>query len=179
MDYTILETDRLILRPYKETDFEDFCEYFLDKEINSKLGIPFPSKESEAWRILKGNIKDKLVWAIELKETGKVIGDCHFGNTVNGFLAHIGYVLNKEYQRKGYAFEAVSKIIEYASRELGFKRIRAISLFRNRRSVKLLERLGFEKEALIYEAEFCGRIEDVVYYSRIFKLNEEEILRVR
>lgn len=166
MKFDVLETDRLILRKFEKSDFNDFCEYFLDKSINKNLGI-FNVEQKEVYeKIFNSNINNKYVWGIQLKENGKIIGDCHFGQIVDGYLANVGFVLNKKYWGNGFAFEAVSKVIEYGFDNIGLGRIRATVLLRNKKSVNLLEKLGFQREALIYEFDIGNIIADILIFSK-------------
>lgn len=167
MKKVFFETERLILRPFEKKDFFDFKEYFFDERVNKYLGVLMPEREDIADRIFNDNLNSFTSWAVELKENRKVIGDFHFDNIIGGYLAHFGFALNFDYHKEGYAFEASDKIIRYAFDELNFGRIRAAVLFQNISSLKLLEKLGFEKEALLYEFDFGGKIENVFFLSKI------------
>lgn len=166
----IFETERLLLRRFKEDDYQDFCEYISDKKVNQYLGILFPIDSEILKNLFEINIKNPFCWAIELKSTNKVIGDFHFDNIVENYLAHFGFALNSKYHKNGYGYEAAKEIINFGLNILNFGRIRAISLIQNKSSIALLEKLGFNKEALIYEYDFGGSIGDVFYFS-ITKLN--------
>lgn len=161
----IFETNRMILRPFESKDYSDFCEYLSDSRVNKHLGIALPINSKTLKPFFKGNLNNPLCWALELKETKKVIGDFHFDNIVEEYLAHFGFALNYNYQKQGYGYEAASKIISFGINVLDFKRIRAVSLIQNTASIKLLEKLGFKKEALIYEYDFGGTIGDVFFLS--------------
>lgn len=162
----ILSTKRLILRPFEEKDYEDFCEYISDKRVNRYLGILSVESKNVIDSLFKTNLENPVCWALELRNSHKVIGDFHYDNIVENYLAHFGFALNYNYGKEGYAFEAAQKIIEFGFDVLNFGRIRAISLIQNTASIKLLEKLGFEKEALIYECDFGGMLGDVFYFSK-------------
>jgi len=162
----VLSTERLILRPFEDKDFSDFCEYISDRRVNKGLGILNPESLNVKEKLFKINLENPLCWAMELKNSKKVIGDFHFDNIVENYLAHFGFAVNYDYQKKGYAFEASEKIVGFGNDILNFGRIRAISLIQNTASIKLLEKLGFEKEALIYEYDFGGILGDVFYFSK-------------
>ena len=81
---------------------------------------------------------------MELTELGKVIGNIYCGN--RDFAAkEVGYIVNKRYQRKGYAAEAFTAVIAQAFRE-GAHRIYAECAPRNIPSWKLLEKVGLRRE---------------------------------
>jgi RimJ/RimL family protein N-acetyltransferase len=85
--------------------------------------------------------------AIELKETGVLIGDCYFKiNELDDRQAEIGFSLSHAYQRQGFATEAVSCFINYAFLMFDLHRIIAITDCENVASIALLERLGMRRE---------------------------------
>jgi len=110
--------------------------------------------EAEA-RALIQEVKEIQPWtpgewlqiAIELKETGLLVGDCAFKiEEDDDRRAEIGYTLSRAYQGRGIASEAVSCVLEYAFVSLGLHRVTAITDCENAPSVALLERLGLRRE---------------------------------
>lgn len=96
--------------------------------------------------------------AIELKSTGEVIGDVAFlRKRQDSRQATLGYTLAQAYWHQGYASEAVRAIMDYLFAELDLHRIIADCDSENSASVKLLERLGFRREAHFIESY---RLED-------------------
>ncbi len=90
--------------------------------------------------------------AVELKASGKMIGDCAFHILPeDGQQAEIGVTLSRRYQGKGYATEAVTRLLAYLFGELGLHRVRATCDAENLASVKLLERIGMRKEGHLLE----------------------------
>ena len=140
----IAETDRLILRRYRETDLDDLYEYLSDPKVVAyepyrAMGLE-EVKENLAWRI-----STEEMIAVELKETGKMIGNVYLGKRDFDSL-ELGYVFNAAYWGKGYARESCEALTEKAFRE-GTHRIFAECDPRNENSWRLLERMGFEREA--------------------------------
>ena len=140
----IAETERLILRRYKKEDLEDLFEYLSDPEVvEYEPYKPLTLSETEEnleWRI--GT--DEMI-AVELKETHKMIGNVYMGS--REFDAkEIGYVFNRKYWGHGYAVESCKALIEQAFSN-GIHRIYAECDPCNNRSWKLLEALGFQREA--------------------------------
>lgn len=122
-----IETERLILRPWKESDLADFYEYAKVDGVGQMAGwIPHKSIE-ESRMILTMFIQEKKTLALELKETGRVIGsigleepepnDPH-GEEKQG--REIGYVLGKDYWGRGLMPEAVREVIRYCFDVLRF-----------------------------------------------------------
>ena len=166
MNTPLLITERLKLRPMCEADFNDFYEYFATKETQDNIG-GFPPIQREAVEIIfHNNCNFPLTWAIEEPVTNKMIGDIHFGCVVCGYLAHIGYVMNRKFWGYGYMTEALNKITEFGFKEMDFGRIRAIINAQNKRSEAVLKRCGYEKEAFIRDGDFNGSIADLIYYSK-------------
>ena len=139
----IAETKRLILRRYREADLMDLYEYLSDPEV----------VKYEPYRPMTlEEVKDNLAWristeemiAVELKGTGKMIGNVYLGKRDFDSL-ELGYVFSAAYWGKGYARESCQALVEKAFRE-GTHRIFAECDPENESSWKLLERLGFQRE---------------------------------
>lgn len=91
-------------------------------------------------------------FAIESEETGALIGDCALRvDEREPYRAEIGFTLAREYQGRGLASEAVSRLLDYAFDVLGLHRVVAIADCRNAPSVALLERLGLRREGHFVE----------------------------
>lgn len=139
-----LETERLILRNFEERDYEDLYEFLSQRKNDRFEGYPGITYENGREH-LKYRVGSNEFVAIELKENAKVIGNVYIGN--REFMAkETGYIINKNYQRKGYATEAILAVIES---EFGknIHRIYAECAPENECSWKLLESLGFVREA--------------------------------
>lgn len=140
----IAETERLILRRYKEEDLQDLFEYLSDQEVVKyepyKPLTLNEAKENLVWRI--GT--DEMI-AVELKSSHKMIGNVYLGKREFEAL-EFGYVFNREYWGQGYAAESCEALIQQAFSK-GIHRIYAECDPCNTSSWKLLERLGFQREA--------------------------------
>lgn len=140
----ITETDRLILRRYTERDFDDLFEYLSDSEVVKfepyKAMTAEETRENLKWRIET----DEMI-AVELKENHKMIGNIYLGKRDFNSL-EIGFVFNKNFWGKGYAKESAGAVIENAF-DSGIHRIFAECDPENQNSWRLLEKLGFEREA--------------------------------
>ena len=96
---------------------------------------------------LKYRLGSEEFYAIELTDSGKVIGNIHCGK--RDFEAReVGYIVNKRYQQKGYAAEALSVVIAQAFND-GAHRVYAECDARNVPSWKLLEKVGLRREAYL------------------------------
>lgn len=139
-----IHTGRLLLRPFKESDYDDLFEFLSQLEDDEFEGYPGITRENGREH-LAYRLGSEEFYAIELKESGKVIGNIYCGN--RDFAAReVGYIVNKRFQRKGYAAEALCAVIAQAFAE-GAHRIYAECDPRNVPSWKLLEKVGMRREA--------------------------------
>ena len=144
-----IETPRLILRPWEDTDLDDLFAYASVDGVGQMAGwLPHKDME-ESRRILDMFIREKKTLALELKETGKVIGSLgieendydHIGPDRLG--REIGYVLSKMYWGRGLMPEAVSAVIRYCFVELKYDYLLCGHFPRNDRSRRVIEKCGF------------------------------------
>lgn len=115
----MIETPRLILREYTVEDFEAIHEILSDPETMQHYPAPFSEEKSREW--IQRNL-DRYqqygfgLWAVVLKETGKLIGDC--GLTIQNIdgelLPEIGYHIHKSLWRQGYGKEAARAVRDWA-----------------------------------------------------------------
>ena len=140
----MIETERLILRRYREDDLQDLYEYLSDPEV-VKFEPYLPMSMEETVAELRSRIADPEMIAVELKSTGKLIGNLYLGKREFDTL-ELGYVFNRHYWGQGYAKESCEALIQQAFSE-GIHRIYAECDPENSNSWRLLERLGFTKKA--------------------------------
>ena len=154
-----IETERLILRPFAETDAEDMYEYLEEPMVNCFACMKLDSlKEAKAEAIKKAR-ETEYLFAIVLKETGKVIGEIDAypetpapgaENAVRDTFSPC-WMLNRDYQGRGYAYEAAYAFFDYLFREKGARRIYAYTEDYNLASQKLCEKLGMRREGMFME----------------------------
>lgn len=113
-----LETDRLILREYTMDDFDAIYEILSDEETMQHYPHPFDENKVRYW--ISWNIENYKIygfglWAVVLKETGRLIGDCGITmqNIGGKIKPEIGYHIHKKYWRQGYGSEAARKCRDY------------------------------------------------------------------
>ena len=166
-----LETERLIIRPIAFEDKNAVFEYRSDSETNKYQGwIPKTIDDVETFI---GNtstqINEPETWfqlVIIEKETQKIIGDLgiHFIDSDNK-QAEIGCTLNKDFQNIGYATESVRSVINYLFVDLNKHRITTSIDPENKSSIRLVERIGFRKEAHFIESLLINGkwVDDLIY----------------
>ena len=139
-----IETERLIIRRFKEEDWKDLYEYLSDEEVVRYEPYQTFSVE-EAQREAKSRAESPQFFAVCLKESNKLIGNVYFAK--QEFKTwEIGYVFNRVYQGKGYATEAAKAVVQYGFETRGARRIVAMCNPLNVASWRLLERLGMRRE---------------------------------
>ena len=152
----VIETERLILRPFTPDDAADVYEYLKSPAVNCFACMKLDSLD-EAKTEMEKRLDDDLYLAIALKESGKVIGEI-FGHpegtapedeTMDTFSPC--WMLNQAYQGKGYAYEAAYAYFDYLFREKGIRRIYAYTEDYNVSSQRLCEKLGMRREGLFME----------------------------
>lgn len=143
-----IETERLILRRFSGDDLQDLYEYLSDEEV-VRFEPYRPMDRAEAESTLIWRIATEEMIAVVLKSSGKLIGNVYLGK--RDFEAReLGFVFNRRFWGQGYAQESCQAVMQQAF-ESGIHRIYAECDPRNEASWKLLERLGFSREAHLRE----------------------------
>jgi len=147
-----LHTERLTLRIMEERDLAALQAYYTDPLYLRYLpNTAWTSLEdAHAWfHRLDARRREgaALQFVIEDKATGAVLGICLLFNLDDGSQrAELGYALGPAHQGKGYAREAVKRLIEFAFDELGLRRLDATVDPRNAASARVLTDFGFVHE---------------------------------
>lgn len=117
-----LQTERLTLRPFRQTDLDDFYNYACVEGVGEMAGWHHHQSKQETQRVLDGFIANDKTFAIVHKQTGKVIGSLgveQYGmeDKLTEFCDYqgreLGYVLAKDYWSQGLMTEAVKVVIDY------------------------------------------------------------------
>jgi RimJ/RimL family protein N-acetyltransferase len=155
-----LETDRLILREFQESDFEDVYEYASNPEV-ARFTIRGVINEQETREFLKRQIHHQsedprriFDFALVLKDSIRLIGACGLHLNAGIKDALMGYVLNRKYWNQGYMTEAAKRIVQFGFEELGLKRIYASCDPANTASVRIMEKIGMKFEGRQREEKF-------------------------
>ena len=145
-----IETQRLILRAWQESDLQDLNDYASIPGVGEMAGWSHHKSLEESQKILTLFIRNKKTFAIVLKESGKVIGslgveprdeDLGFDTTLQG--REIGYVLSKAYWGRGLMTEAVKAVICFCFDTLNFGYLTCGHFDHNDRSRRVVEKCGF------------------------------------
>ena len=148
----VITTDRLILRPWKLTDLDDFFEYASVPGVGEMAGWNHHPNKEESLRVLNRFINGKKTFAIVYKENNKVIGSLgveFYGleDKLSEFFDYkgrsIGYVLSKDYWGRGLMPEAVKAVIDYLFNKLDYDFLLCGHFDRNPQSARVQEKCGF------------------------------------
>ena len=137
-------TENLVLRPFMESDYDDLYEFLSQLRNDEFEGYPGITYENGREH-LRYRVGSEEFFAVGLPASGKVIGNIYCGKR-DYEAREVGYIINRDFRRKGYAREALSAVIANAFRE-GAHRVYAECDPRNVPSWKLLESAGLRREA--------------------------------
>lgn len=148
----IIETQRLVLRPFGKTDLEDFYEYASVEGTGEMAGWKHHENREKSSQILDLFITEDKTFAVCLKENGKVIGSLgveKYGmeeklTEFDGYRGReIGYVLSQDYWGRGLMPEAVSAVVDYLFNECDMDFLTCGYYDFNSRSKRVQEKCGF------------------------------------
>ena len=167
----VIETENLVLRKFKMEDDKDCIEFLSDCETCYLDGgyEPFLEMDERFYNLMNRFEKQDGRLMIELKSENKVIGTINIRDSLFRVVksVEIGYCLNPNYRRRGYASEAIQAIIQYLFHICDVELITAKAYELNEPSIRLLEKLGFKYEGKLYKAfQYPGREPEslVCYY---------------
>ena len=143
------ETERLRFREWKESDAEDLFLCASDPDVGERAGWPPHQTIEDSLMVIKNIFSNGHTWALELKETGLVIGCMGYypyGESnieIGEHDVEVGYWIGKPYWNKGLCTEAVRAMIDYCFRRRGFNNIWADYFVDNPASGRVMEKCGF------------------------------------
>ena len=145
----ILETNRLILREMNHDDFDSLYEILSDEE--TMIHYPSPYDKDGVLRWINWNLDNYKtfgfgLWALILKETGEMIGDCGLTMQIinKKIRPEIGYHINKKYHNQGLATEAANAVKDYIFRTTSFKTLYTYTNHTNIPSTRVAEKNGMK-----------------------------------
>lgn len=136
-----IETERLILREMTPDDFGSLNAVLSDREIMCHYPYDFDEEHVRAWidrNIERYSIFGFGLWAVCLKDTGEMIGDCGLTmQNIGGVIKpEIGYHIRRDKQRRGYAREAAAAVRDWTFEKMPFKIIFSYMKYTNEPSAK-------------------------------------------
>lgn len=166
-----IETNRLFLRELAEDDFDALYRILSDSSIMQHYPYSFDEAKVRWW--ISRNIERYRVfgfglWAVCLKETGELIGDCGLSmQMIDGQIKpEIGYHIRADQQRKGYAKEAASAVRDWTFRNTPFNIVYSYMKKANEPS---------SRTALSYGCRFMGEyIDDENSVTAVYAMTRDE-----
>ncbi len=153
----MIETTRLILRPFQDKDVQAVYEYTNAQTVHCFHDMRFSSPEAAHEEVARRLEDAEYYFAICLKKSGEAIGEifAHPEQTAPGDAAQDTFspcwMLHPDHQGKGYAYEAACAYYDYLFSEKGARRIYAYTEDDNLPSQHLCEKLGMRREGLFRE----------------------------
>lgn len=170
---TMLETPRLILRPWRESDLKDFFAYASVEGVGERAGWRHHESIEVSRAILEDFMSHKNVFALEHRESGKAIGSLGLHTSwANGEEAYrhlkvkeIGYVLSRDYWGHGLMPEAVKAVIGFCFDVCGLDALTVGHFLENGQSRRVIEKCGFRfvKESKYHAKQLDGDFDDMKY----------------
>ncbi|MCK3881329.1 GNAT family N-acetyltransferase [Streptococcus suis] len=174
----MLETNRLLLRPWSETDAADLFSQASHHEVGPAAGWPVHQSVEESREIIKTVLSQPETYALVLKETGQVIGSIGLmigkqsGLDLPDSGAELGYWLGQGFWGQGLIPEACQVLLDYGFSKLNLEKIWCRSFVGNAKSLRVQEKLGFVYQYLLEDVYFS--LIDEIRTERVSLLTKEE-----
>jgi ribosomal-protein-alanine N-acetyltransferase len=166
-------TKRLVLRDFEKADWRAVQDYASDPEVVRYVDFG-PNTEEESRNFIqralasqKGQPRNNFSLAVILKAKNALIGGCgiYVSNPANRE-GYIGYVLNRNFWKLGYATETVQALVKFGFKELKLHRIFATCDAENSASAHVMEKVGMQREAHFRENGWVkGKWRDSLLYA--------------
>jgi RimJ/RimL family protein N-acetyltransferase len=146
-----VETERLILRPFRESDLDAYTALLQTPEVRASLHLPDDIGREQAWQQMamwlgQWELRGTGQWALEEKSSGTFVGRAgtHRPERADWPGIEVGWTLHPEHWGKGYATEAGAASVRYAFAHHDVDALYSVILPENRASRAVARRLGFE-----------------------------------
>lgn len=144
-----METERILLRPWRESDAETLFKYASDPEVGPRAGWPPHKSVEESREIIRNIFSTEGMWAVEWKETQEAIGcvgylpASHSNLDIDDDQAEVGYWIARPFWGRGICTEALRIVIDYCFAEKEFSVLWGDFFPDNPASGKVMEKCGF------------------------------------
>jgi len=171
--FPIIETERVILREFRRSDAEDVFEYASLPKVSRYLSWDAHKDMADSYKFIEfidaKYEKGFPEWAIEMKESGKMVGSVGIVrmNEANR-KGEIGYVLNPDYWGRGITAEAVLALFGFLFENMKLNRVEAIHILENPASGRVMEKAGMQCEGIQRQSHLQkGKFYDIKLYSML------------
>jgi RimJ/RimL family protein N-acetyltransferase len=150
-----LETERLILRPFRLTDAADVQRLAGDRAIadtTATIPHPYPDGAAEAWIASHAEhfaSGESVTFAITRRDDGALLGAIGLELRPEHRRAELGYWVGKPFWNRGYATEATRAVVRYAFKCLPLDRVFAEYFLRNPASERVMRKIGMLPEGIL------------------------------
>ena len=160
------------LREWKLTDIASLVKYINNEKIwnNVRDGLPYPYTMLDADKYIRMVQAQPYVQNFAIEVAGEAVGGVGIVplTDVERFSAEVGYWLGEDYWGRGITSEAVALLVDYVVRKTEIIRLFASVYEYNPASMKVLEKVGFTRQAILRDAAIKnGRVIDMYYYDLI------------
>ncbi len=166
-----LRADRVLLRWLIAEDVPALFEIFSDPQVMRYWSSPPLEDQAAAAELLEEigqyfRSRTLFQWGVALGRGSEVIGTCTLAHLdVQNRRAELGFALGSAHWGHGYMSEALRRLVDFAFGELHLHRLEADVDPRNAASIRMMERLGFEREGYLRQRWIVGdEISDSVFY---------------
>lgn len=143
------ETERIRLRPWRESDAGVLYKYASDPEVGPRAGWPPHGSEEESLEVIRKFFLNDFTWAVELKQTGEVIGCIGYlpasisNLRIDEDQCEVGYWIARPYWGRGFCTEALRLVVSHCFNEKGFTALWGSFFPSNPASGRVMEKCGF------------------------------------
>ena len=179
----IFETERLILRPWDETDAESLYEYAKDDRVGPAAGWPPHTSVENSREVIKNVLSAPETYAVCLKEDNKAIGSIGLMIGKSGNLelpeneGEIGYWIGVPFWGRGLIPEAVREIIRHAFADLNLETLWCGYFDGNEKSRRVQEKCGFTYHHT--NKDIYWKLMDVIRTEHITRLTKDEWRKIQ
>ena len=144
-----METERIILRPWRDSDAKSLYKYASDPEVGPRAGWPPHKSEEESLEVIHTVFAGEGMWAVVLKETGEAVGCVGYlpSSASNMKIAddecEVGYWIARPYWGRGICSEALRLVVEHCFVDKGFNVLWGTFFPSNPASGRVMEKCGF------------------------------------
>lgn len=167
----IISTPRVVLRWISEDDIDSLYEIFSNHHVMRYWSSgPLPDRQAAAdlqREIAEGNENETMFkWGLALRDSNTIIGTTTLFNlNLDNGRAELGYAMSHAHWGKGYMNEALNALVSHAFEAMDLRRLEADVDPRNAASIRVLEKLGFQREGFLRERwHVNGEIQDAFFY---------------
>ena len=145
----VMPTERLLLRPWMESDADMLYKYASDPEVGPRAGWPPHKSVKESLEVIRKCFLNDFTWAIELNETHEVIGCVGYlpatasNLPIDDDQCEVGYWVARPYWNQGICSEALQKVVDHCFHQKGFTHLWGDYFTDNPASGRVMEKCGF------------------------------------